>query len=138
MGDELAYPAPDATHYGLGIAALGEDRDEGVMAHGPRPAGARRGQRLRARPGRRALEAARTPGAHLAVTELWVVFHVEFGCTPEDHDAQHRDENGDIDSDRCDCKHIGLPPCEPQQFLWTYERVEPSTPGALPVTEVPW
>lgn len=133
------YPTAEQAFYGRHVWVLGEAAEDGVMVQGH---------------GRRALAALNAhqrgeigpgwrwdyswyysgPSRTLPATEVWVTFQESCGCTPEQH-AEHLAE---LDGEECECEHPGLPPCEPEQFAWTYTRVKPGAAGALPVTEVLW
>lgn len=129
------YPAGGEVFHGRRVWALGEDGDEGLVVEGH---------------GLRALAAANaherglvgnwwrlTESRALHVESRWVVFHESCGCTPEQHDTEHRNEDGGHDYDRCDCAHPGLPPCQ-ETFAWVIERAEEGASGALPVMEMSW
>lgn len=139
MSPTTTYPAPEVEHYGHGVSPLGEDGDMGVVVWGH---------------GRRALAALNAYERGMLGSgdwrrhnrlspeweEIWVVFHEDCGCTPEQHaehqaSARRRFPDGDID---CDCLRTGLPPCDPDMYGWTFDRADQGTPGALPVTEVTW
>jgi hypothetical protein len=125
------YPTADQTFYGRHVWPLGLDCDQGVMAEGH---GLRALAALNAH--QRDIDGSMwrwsaSSLTKLDIAEVWVTFRETCGCTPEQH-AEH------IDELTCECESPGLPPCEPEQFAWTYTRVEPGTSGALPVTEVLW
>jgi len=125
-----SYPA-DAWHtfYGRGVWPTGECGDDGVMIEGAdRRSYAALSCYLREERQERGLpEDADVKRPRVRR------FHTECGCTPEQH-AKH-DQNG---AGVCeDCKHWGLPPCEPELYSWSPELAGINEPG-LPVLWVDW
>lgn len=133
--DPDGYPSRYMTCGERAVWLLGEDGEAGLMieGHGPGALAALDAYRQAA-----AAERCAAVPDDLAPRELWAVFAATCGCTDAEHDA-HVDEWGDCHHP---CAHPGLPPCHPVDdvygFEWGVTRVEPSTPGALPVTEVEW
>lgn len=117
--DDL-YPGK---YYGVQVAVLGEDGDDGYIAF--------------TTDRRRAIAAVcadlRWNGDRpdtLTVSDLrWVQVFDHCGCPDHDPDPQ-------ADHDDCECHHHGLPPCAPETWAWVYEDATPDAPNALPIYQI--
>lgn len=129
---ELPRSASGHAYYGHDLWEYGEDGGEGVVVqgHGLRALAAINayGRDLEGPAWRR--WAGR--GRKLDVTQYWAVVFTTCGCTPEQYIAHEGSVAG------CECAHPGLPPCDPDRFSWTVERVKEGASGAVALTEVLW
>lgn len=136
--DPGLYPVRFEVFYGRGVWATGDDGVDGLIAegHGRRALAAINAHERTSRGYAGWAQVDGFPGVELR----WVTFAETCGCTVELHDAQHLDEDGDTDFDKCDsaCDHPGLPPCEPDRFEWVIETTAEHTSGAVPITAVTW
>jgi hypothetical protein len=117
-----------AEHFGVKVAALGEDGDMGWVAftHDRRRAIAALHRYIR-------VDLDSGPVREITTEEprWWVVVD---NCghgdtcphTPDEHDSVWHE----------DCTHFGLPPCQPDELGWIGTRCDGGTPGAVPVIEM--
>lgn len=111
-------------HYGVKLAALGEEGDMGWVAftHDRRRAIAALNRHVR-----EDLREGRVYKITTDAPEWWLLFE-NCGCGEK---CQHApDGDGWIDHT---CDHEGLPPCDTERFAWACERGAADAPGALPV-----
>lgn len=113
-------------HYGVKIAALGEDSDMGWVAftHNRRRAIAALHRYIRVD-----LDSGPVREITTEQPRWWVVVD---NCGHGETCPHEADADGSTWHE--DCKHHGLPPCQTDELGWIGEYCDEGTPGAVPAT----
>lgn len=111
-------------YYGVKVAELGEDHDEGIVAftHDKR--------RAIAAVNRYCREQHKSRAETIDLTPLWWQVYDNCGCG--DTCAHAPDGDGDVEHT---CERLGLLPCVDETFTWIGEKCGPNAPGAIGVLE---
>lgn len=124
------FPPADQLHYGVPVGYIGDDGDVIAAGHGRRSHAAINAT-LRSDLGIDWTYNTDKRGA--VITPRWAVFSEECGCGKAEHGAHEI-------ADKCpNWKCHYLPPCSPNgEANWTWEPVNKSAPGAVPVLCFEW